>query len=114
MNLELILDIIVFKLVTKEGESVKREGGVLFVKYMSKWLSNPCIFKCPLLNFIIYYIKLKSRLSVCIMLITQPCLHGLKRDLLDMEAVSLRITKFIFKSLHVQLLIHTSALKALM
>ena len=41
----------------------------------------------------IYYIKLKSRLSVCLSvcifgtLITQPCQHGLKRDLLEMKAV---------------------------
>ena len=46
-------------------------------------------------------------------LISQPCQHGLTRDLLEMKTVSLRITKFIFKSRHVQLLIHTSALKAL-
>ena len=67
----------------------------------------------------LYYIKLKSRLSVRPSalfgtLISKPCQHGLKRDLLEMKAVSLRITKFIFKSLNVQLLIHTSALKALM
>ena len=46
-------------------------------------------------------------------MISQPCQRGLKRDLLEMKAVSLRITKFIFKSLYVQLLIHMSALKAL-
>ena len=55
--------------------------------------------------YVFYYIKLKSRLSVrpsvCIfgMLITQPCQHGLKRDLLEMKAVSLRIAKFTFTSL---------------
>ena len=43
-------------------------------------------------------------------LISQPCQQGLKRDLLETKAVSLRITKFIFKSLYVQL---TSALKTL-
>ena len=32
-------------------------------------------------------------------LISQPCQHVLKRDLLKMKAVSLRITKFIFTSL---------------
>ena len=52
-------------------------------------------------------------LSVCVTLISQLCQHGLKRDLLEMKAVSLRITRFIFKSLHMQLLIHTSAVKAL-
>ena len=46
-------------------------------------------------------------------LITQPWQHVLKRDLLEMKAVYLRITKFIFKSRHVRLLIHKSALKAL-
>ena len=46
-------------------------------------------------------------------LISQPCQRGLKWDLLEKKAVSLRITKFIFKSLYVQLLIHTSVLKAL-
>ena len=54
-------------------------------------------------------VHLSVRPSVCIMLITQPCLHRLKQDLLEMKVVSLRITKFIFKSLHVQLFIHTSA-----
>ena len=33
------------------------------------------------------------------MLITQPCQHGLKWDLLEMKAMSLWITKFIFTSL---------------
>ena len=47
---------------------------------------------------------LKSRLSVCLLalfgtLITQPCQHGLKQDLLKMKAVSLRLTNFIFTSL---------------
>ena len=42
--------------------------------------------------------------SVCLSalfdtLITQPCQHGLKQDLLEMKAVPLRITKFIFTSL---------------
>ena len=53
-------------------------------------------------------------LSVCVTLISLLCQHGLKRDLLEMKAVSLRITKFIFKSLHVQLFTNTSAVKALM
>ena len=49
-------------------------------------------------------VKLKSCLSVCLSalfgtLISHPCQHGLKRDLLEMKAVSLRITKFIFTSL---------------
>ena len=54
-----------------------------------------------------------EKLSVCpsvgVTLTSQLCQHGLKRDLLELKAVSLRITKFIFKSLNVQLLIHTSA-----
>ena len=60
----------------------------------------------PIIKYEIYYIKQKSHLSVCLsvrlsvytfgMLITQLCQHGLKRDLLEMKAVSLRITKFIF------------------
>ena len=33
------------------------------------------------------------------MLISQLCQHGLKWDLLEVKAVSLRITKFIFTSL---------------
>ena len=32
-------------------------------------------------------------------LITQPCQHGLKRDLLEMKVVSLKMTKFIFTCL---------------
>ena len=51
----------------------------------------------------IYYIKLKSRLSVCLSalfdtLITQLCQHRLKRDLLKMKAVALKITKFILQA----------------
>ena len=48
--------------------------------------------------------KLSICLFVCLSalfgrLITQPCQHGLKQDLLEIKAVSLRITKFIFTSL---------------
>ena len=54
-------------------------------------------------------------LSVClaIMMVSQPCQHGLKQDLLKMEAESSGTTKYIFKSIHVRLLIYTSAQKAL-
>ena len=54
-------------------------------------------------------------LSVCptVTPVSQPCQHGLKRDLLEMEAESSGTTKYIFISLHVRLLIHTSAQKAL-
>ena len=45
--------------------------------------------------------------------ISQPCMHQLKPDLLEMKAESSGTAKYIFKSLHVRLLIHTSALKAL-
>ena len=45
--------------------------------------------------------------------ISQPCMHRLKPDLLEMKAESSGTAKYIFKSLHVRLLIHTSALKAL-
>ena len=47
--------------------------------------------------------KPSVRPSVCIFgtQITQPCQHGLKRDLLEMKAESSRMMKFIFKSLHV-------------
>ena len=49
-----------------------------------------------------------EKLSVCLSvrlsalfgtLIAQPCQHRLKRDLLEMKAVSLKITKFVFTSL---------------
>ena len=71
------------------------------------------------LSFLFYYIKLKSRLSVCpsvrltVTPISQPCMHRLKPDLLEMKAESSGTAKYIFKSLHVRLLIHTSVLKAL-
>ena len=62
----------------------------------------------------IYYIKLKSCLSVwTILLISQPCMHRLKRDLLEMKDESSGMTKFVLKSLNVRLVIHTSAQKAL-
>ena len=58
-------------------------------------------------------------LSVCLSVrltvtpISQLCMHRLKPDLLEMKAESSGTAKYIFKSLHVRLLIHTSALKAL-
>ena len=59
-----------------------------------------------LYEWLIYYIKLKSRPSaLSCTLIFQPLLHGLKRDLFEMKAVSLRITKFIFTSLSQQRLV---------
>ena len=45
--------------------------------------------------------------------VSQPCMHRLKPDLLKMKAESSGTAKYIFKSLHVRLLIHTSVLKAL-
>ena len=63
--------------------------------------------------------KPSVRLSVCpsvrltVTPISQPCMHQLKPDLLEMKAESSGTAKYIFKSLHVRLLIHTSALKAL-
>ena len=59
--------------------------------------------------------KPSVRLSVCLTVtpISQPCMHPLKPDLLEMKAESSGTAKYIFKSLHVRLLIHTSALKAL-
>ena len=59
--------------------------------------------------------KPSVRLSVCLTVtpISQPCMHRLKPDLLDMKAESSGTTKYVFKSLHVQLLTHTSAQKAL-
>ena len=45
--------------------------------------------------------------------VSQPYMHRLKPDLLEMKAESSGTAKYIFKSLHVRLLIHTSALKAL-
>ena len=52
--------------------------------------------------------------SVClsvrtVTLLSQPCQDVLKPDLLDMKAESSGTTKYVFKSLHVQLLTHTSA-----
>ena len=60
----------------------------------------------------IYYIKLKSRLSVCVTLITQPCQHQLKWDLLEMNAVSLRKTEFILKSRQKRWFFDRTAIKA--
>ena len=47
--------------------------------------------------------------SVCLTVtpISQPYQHGLKRDLLEMEAESSGTTKFIFKSRYVRLLINS-------
>ena len=80
---------------------------------------HACTCTIGQVHLLVYYIKLKSRLSVrlsvCLTVtpVSQPCQHGLKRDLLEMEAESSGTTKYIFKSLHVRLFIHTSALKAL-
>ena len=54
-------------------------------------------------QYIFYYIKLKSRLSVCLSALfgrsdSQPWLHGSTSDLLDVIAMSSGMTKFIFKS----------------
>ena len=57
-----------------------------------------------LASIYIFLLYKAEKPSVCLSalfgtLISQPCQHGLKRDLLEMKAVSLRITKFIFTSL---------------
>ena len=59
--------------------------------------------------------KPSVRPSVCltVMPISQSCMHRLKPDLLEMKAESSGTTKYIFISLHMRLLIYTSALKAL-
>ena len=54
-------------------------------------------------HLLVYYIKLKSRLSVCLSALfgwsdSQPWLHGSMSDLLDVIAMSSGMTKFIFKS----------------
>ena len=56
-------------------------------------------------------VRLSVRMTVTP--ISQPCMHRLKPDLLEMKAESSGTAKYIFKSLHARLLIHTSALKAL-
>ena len=69
-----------------------------------------------LLVFLLYKAEKPSvHLSVCptAMPVSQPRQHGLKRDLLEMKAESFGTTKYIFKSLHVELLIYMSAQKAL-
>ena len=73
------------------------------------------------MQHIFYYIKLKSHLSVylsvclsvclTITLVSQPCQHGLKRNLLKMEAESSRTMKYFF--VKARLFIHMSAQKAL-
>ena len=49
-------------------------------------------------HLLVYYMKLKSRRSVCSFgtLITQKCLCRSKRDLLEMKAVLLKNANFIF------------------
>ena len=63
----------------------------------------------------LYLLYKAEKLSVCLSAtpISQPCQHGLKPDLLEMKAESSGMTKFVFKSLNVRLVVHTSALKAL-
>ena len=60
--------------------------------------------------------KLSVCSSVCptIMPISQPCQHGLKRDLLTMKGESSGMTKYVFTSQHVPVFIHMSTQKALM
>ena len=63
-------------------------------------------------NYLLYKAE---KPSVCLTVtpISQRCMHRLKPDLLEMKAESSGTAKYIFKTLHVRLLIHTSALKAL-
>ena len=60
---------------------------------------------------VFYYIKLKSRLSVCLSCtpITQSCLHGLKPDLSSAIAMSSGISKFISKSFYKLCFFQTTA-----
>ena len=65
------------------------------------WLYQ-CILQVTLVH-VFYYIKLKSRLSICLSALfgrsdSQPWLHGLTSDLLDVIAMSSGMTKFIFKT----------------
>ena len=68
-----------------------------------------------LASFLLYKAEKPSvRLSVrTVTPLSQPCQHVLKPDLLDMNAESSGMTKYVLKSLHVRLLIYTSAQKAL-
>ena len=63
--------------------------------------------------FFLLYKAEKPSVRLTVTPISQPCMHRLKPDLLEMKAESSGTAKYIFKSLHVRLLIHTSALKAL-
>ena len=75
------------------------------------------MYDCTIHLFYIYKAENPSVCtSVCltVMPISQPCQHGLKRDLLEMKAESSGMTKYVFTSLHVSVFIHTSAQKALM
>ena len=76
---------------------------------------HACTCTIGQVHLLVYYIKLKSHLSICLTVtpISQPCLHGLKTDLLEMKAESSGTTRYVFKSLHVRLLSHTSAQKLL-
>ena len=55
--------------------------------------------------------------SLCLLTVTlkaQQSVHQLKQDLLEMKTEAFGTTKYVFKSLHMRLLIHMSAQKAQM
>ena len=62
----------------------------------------------------LYYIKLKSRLSVRLTVtpLSQQCQHRSKRDLLEIKAESSGTSECILISQNVPVFIHTSAQKA--
>ena len=69
-------------------------------------LEGMCVAKYLLYEAEKPYVCLSVHLTITP--ISQPCQHGLKRDLLEMKAESSGTTKYVFKSLYVRLLIHTS------
>ena len=68
--------------------------------HLAMW-PTPCTI--GQVHLLVYYIKLKSRLSVCLSALfgrsdCQPWLHESMSDLLNVIAMSSGMTKFIFKS----------------
>ena len=66
-------------------------------------------FDPPMQNTIYILYKAEKPSVQIVTLPSQPCLHRLKPDLLEMKAESSGMTKFVLKSLNVRLVIHTSA-----
>ena len=64
-----------------------------------------------LASLLLYKVEKPSVRTVT--LLSQSYQHVLKPDLLDMKAESSVMTKYVFKSLHVRLPIHTNVQKAL-